>query len=121
MRLPQRAILFSLARSLDFDRPGWLVAGLNAYAYAQENPMQLVDPTGMQGDAPAGVPPPSEPLPPPSGPWDVDADRIVRRPYEAGAGPWKSPTDMKAAGNRLAESTRFDPKDRHLGHEPNSP
>lgn len=65
----------------------------------------------------AAAPPPARPLPEPGGPWHVDADRIVRRWFEAGAGPWKSPEDMKKAGRELAKLTGFDPGDRDLGHD----
>ena len=63
------------------------------------------------------TPPPPTSLPEPGGPWDVDADRIVRRPLEEGAGRWRAPSGMKPKANDLAKKTGFDPKDRHLGHE----
>jgi RHS repeat-associated protein len=69
----------------------------------------------------SAAPPPPTVLPEPGGPWDMDADRIVRRPFEAGAGPWKSPDEMKAKGNELAKKTGFDPTDRDLDHEAETP
>ncbi len=128
---------------------------MNAYVYAAESPVCLVDSNGLDPSHPEDVdkhqcwnegapasssslpnapasttsaatgetaaPPPPEYLPAPGGPWNVDADRIVRRRYEAGAGPWKSPPDMKSKGDDLAKITGFDPGDRDLGHEPGTP
>jgi RHS repeat-associated protein len=124
--------------------PLGMTAGVNGYDYAARSPACFVDHNGMQSSHPEDVdihqtwvegkpasgdaastsaassssaPPPPTTLPEPGGPWDVDADRIVRRPYEAGAGPWKSPKDMKEAGRDLADRTNFDPSDRDLGHD----
>jgi RHS repeat-associated protein len=88
-----------------------LVDGPNPFTYTRGDPVQLVDTAGRQSD-----PPKPTILPAPSGPWDVDADRIVVRRVEEGAGPWKSPKSTKAAANALATRTGFDPKTRQLGH-----
>ena len=92
--------------------PAGLIDGSNLFRYGRGNSINLIDATGY-----ASGPPDCSALPEPNGPWDVDADRIVRREFEAGAGPWKAPEDMKEKGNELAERTGFDPKDRDLGHE----
>ncbi len=92
--------------------PSELVDGANLYAYVRGKPLQLTDPTGHTGE----LPPPTY-LPKPTGPWDVDADRLVRRKVEAGSGPWKGPRTTKAAGNAGATAAGFDPKTRVLGHE----
>lgn len=126
--------------------PMGIQAGLNGYEYARGSPVCLRDIDGREPTHPEDIdihqtwtegpstggapgtpaagssgsvppPPPARALPEPSGPWDVDADRIVRRRYEAGAGPWKSPKDMKDAGKDLARRTGFDPTDRDLGHD----
>ena len=92
--------------------PSGIEDGTNVFFYVQGNPIHLVDLTGHDGT----VAPPNN-LPRPSGPWDVDADRLVVRKVQAGAGRWKAPRKTKAAGNALAERLGFDPKTRHLGHD----
>ena len=122
----RRRSLHRVGRWISCDPLG-VDSGLNAYEYAQGRPTRLADTNGLDPGDPAntgtkeiwqeGSPPPPTPMPNPSGDWHVDADRIVRRKVENGAGPWIPPKDTKAAGNRLAESTGFDAKTRHLGHE----
>ena len=91
--------------------PSNLVDGTNHFSYTRGDPIQLVDTNGRQSHPPAPTV-----LPPPGGPWNVDADRIVVRRVEEGAGPWKSPPTSKAAANDLATRTGFDPDTRQLGH-----
>jgi RHS repeat-associated protein len=91
--------------------PAEIADGPNLFAYTRGNPVRLIDTAGRQSN-----PPKPTYLPAPSGPWHVDADRIVVRRVVEGAGPWKAPKSTKASGNALATRTGFDPKTRQLGH-----